>query len=187
MSDSAHNQGLVFEVDTARLKLRSLSESDESLYCELYGDAQTMRFIGPPLSPDRAARSFRKTLDSTRRHPVEQLILAVIDEAAQQAIGICSIQQFDAHRRRAEAGIMLKPASHTRGLAKECFRALITYAFAMFPLDEIWSQIAADHSVAERVLIGVGFSRSDESRGERPGQRIWSAYRESWSHKATID
>jgi RimJ/RimL family protein N-acetyltransferase len=189
LSDSAHNQRLVFEIDTERLKMRSLSESDESLYCELYGDAQTMRFIGPPLPLDRAARSFRKTLDSTRRHPVEQLILTVVDKATQQAIGICSIQQFDVCRRRAEAGIMLKPGSHAQGFAKECFKALITQAFAIFPLDEIWAQTAADNCVAERMFIRVGFSRSDEpeSRRERLGQRIWSAYRESWHLKATTN
>lgn len=197
MSDSTHSHCPLVEFDTIRLKLRSLCESDERLYCELYGDARTMRFIGPPLSLEQAVRSFRRTLASTRRHPVQRLILTVIDTDAQQAVGICGIQQFDAVGRRAEVGIMLKPALHARGFAKECLGALIAQAFAMFALDEIWAWAAADHCVAERLVIGVGFSPSDGPESDRsesdrlasrdggPGRRVWSVYRESWSHNAT--
>lgn len=185
MSDSRCSLGPVVEFGTSRLELRSLCESDASLYVELYGDAQTMRFIGPPLARDRAVRAFRRTLESTRRDPAKRLMLTVIDKAAQQAVGLCGIQQFDAHERRAEVGIMLKPASHAQGFARECTAAVLAWAFAMFPLDEIWAWTAADHSVAERVLIGVGFSPSGGPGDGCPGRRFWSVYRESWSHKTT--
>lgn len=185
MSGSTRSRVPVVEFDTARLKLRSLCESDAGLYFELYGDAQTMRFIGPPLSQDRAVRAFRRTLGSTRCDPVKRLMLTVIDNAAQQAVGLCGIQQFNAQGHRAEAGIMLKPAAHAQGFGKECLGALLARAFAMFSLDEIWAWTAADHFVAERVVIGVGFSPSSGPGDAGFGRRFWSAYRESWSHKTT--
>lgn len=164
--------------------MRPLSDTDEALFCELYCDPQTMRFIGPPLSGDRAALSFRKALELTRRPAAGRLFWTLIEKVPQQTIGICSIQQLDARRRRAEAGIMIKPAARSQGFAREGLAALVSHAFAMLPLDEVWLETAAAHFVVERLVLGVGFSPSLAAAGggEHSGQRTWSAFRRSWRY-----
>lgn len=181
MSADGSGRGSV-NAETERLSLRLLAASDEDLYCELYTDVATMRFIGAPLSQDRAERSFRKALQLTHRHPMEQLFLTIIDRATRQTVGICSIQQFDERTRRAEAGIILKPAVHTQGMGKEAFAALVTCGFEMFPIDEVRARISVDHSAAEGVLASIGFLRRGDiaPAQERPDNSIWSTYRESW-------
>jgi RimJ/RimL family protein N-acetyltransferase len=170
----------VDEVHTERLSLRPLSEGDAALYCDLYGDPDTMRFVGPPLSRERAQRNFRKAVAS-QRHPLERLFLVIVEKASQRAIGMSALQNFDARRRRVEAGIMLGCESRGRGFAKEGMSALLTYAFAIFPVDEVWVQHAADHSIAKRVPISLGLSRNtDAANDDGSGKFIWSAYRESW-------
>lgn len=37
-------------IESERLSMRSLSSEDEALYCDLYMNADVMRFVGAPLS-----------------------------------------------------------------------------------------------------------------------------------------
>lgn len=177
----------MLEFETSRLWVRPLSDTDEALYCELFTDAPTMRFVAPPLSPVRATRGFRKYLKSPRRCAAGQLLLAVIEKAGGQPIGICALQQLDECRRRVEAGIMLKPAVHGRGFAKEGLAALVTQAFAVLPVDEVWVQVAVDHAVVERLVISVGFARRGDSAtgDEYSAKYVWSVCRESWLRQST--
>jgi len=176
----------MLEFETRRLWMRPLSEADEALYCDLYTDEQTMRFIAPPLLARRATRGFRKYLKSPRRCAAGQL-LAVIEKASGQPIGIGALQQLDECRRRVEAGIMLKPAVHGRGFGKEGLAALVDQAFALLPVDEVWVQVAVDHAVVERLVISVGFARRGDSatRDECSAKHIWSVCRKSWLRQST--
>lgn len=169
----------VFPVDTDRLWMRALASDDESLYCHLYTDAETMRFIGEPLSPERAASSFRSALAGMNRSPIERLFLTVLEKASRRNVGICSLQKFDVPRRSVQAGVMFIAGARARGYAKEAFIGLIQQVFAHLPVDELWVQFAADHVVVERGVTSVGFVRSREA-GMDPQRRVWTVRRESW-------
>ena len=169
-------------VGTERLSMRSVSEADETLFCDLYGDPETMRFVGPVLTRERAQRSFRIVLASLDSHPLERLFLVIVEKASQRAIGISAFQHFDAHRRRVEAGMVLNSESRGRGFGKEGLHALVTHGFAIYPVDEVWIQHAADNAIARRVPISLGLARNTDAPALEvaPGKCIWSAYRESW-------
>jgi RimJ/RimL family protein N-acetyltransferase len=162
--------------------MRPVSEADVTLFCDLYGDPATMRFVGPPLSRERAQRSFRVVLASLDREPLERLFMVIIEKAIQRAVGIGSYQQFDSHGRRVEAGMVLNSESRVRGFGKEGLHALITHAFAMFPVDEVWIQHAADNAIARGVPVRLGLLPATDllAYGVEPGKCVWSAYRESW-------
>jgi RimJ/RimL family protein N-acetyltransferase len=169
------------EIHTERLGMRPLSEGDVPLYCDLYGDPDTMRFVGPPLSRQRAQQSFRKALAASHRQPVERLLLVIVEKATRRPIGLSAFQDFDASRRRVEAGMMLGGASRGRGFGKEGLRALVTYAFSRFPVDEVWIQHAADNSDARRVPVSLGLlHNTDAAYDDGSGRFVWSAFRESW-------
>ena len=179
----------LFDIDTERLDIRPLSECDETLYCDLFTDADTMRYIGPQLSSDRAARSFRTAVALTRRDPAQRLFFSVAVRSAQRTIGICSIQQIDPIRRRAEAGIVLESCARALGFAKEILPALVARALATFPVDEVWTQYSADHSIAERLVTAAGFSRrlDPAAYGQGPDKRVWSAHRSSRSQSVSVN
>ena len=91
-----------FRFETARLVARAWTLQDADAAFAIYGDAETMRFIGKPLSLEGAARSFRKLLASVGQAPPKGIFLVVFDKATQHSLGVCAIVQFDAGMARAE-------------------------------------------------------------------------------------
>jgi RimJ/RimL family protein N-acetyltransferase len=168
-----------------RIGLRTLEQVDESLYGHLYTDAETMRFIGPPLSAERAARSFRAALALTNRQPARQQLFAVVEIATQRAIGIGSLQGIDPQQRRVEVGIMIEAAARSHGYATEGLACLVQQAFRTLPVDEVQARIAATHTVVERLVISVGFSPHGDMAGDDGRElRLWRVHRGSWQASA---
>lgn len=171
------------ELSSPRLTLRSIDESDEELYCELFCDAETMRYIGPPWTRAEATQAFRGVLAATRAKPARALFLVMIPKASQQPIGLCSLQNFDAAARRTEMGVMVGSQVRTQGIASEALIALIAHAFATLPFDEVWVRIVLEHVACQRTAEIIGLiQHSDVSPQDRAANvRRWSAYRGSWS------
>lgn len=179
----------VFPVETARLRMRPIGSGDAALYEHLYTDAETMRFIGQPLAPERAARSFGSALAGMQRQPIERLFLTVEERITHTDVGICSLQNFDAGRRSVQAGVMFVAAARAKGYSKEGFIGLIQQVFAHLPVDELWVQFAVDHIAVQRAVLSVGFARRKDTASEHgpengslaPSVTAWSVHRASWS------
>ena len=166
--------------------MRPLGPQDSALYCHLYTDQETMRFIGAPMTPERAARSFSTALAGMNRDPIERLFFIVVEKASRRDVGICSLQNFDARRRSVQGGAMFVAPARAQGYSKEGFSALIQQAFVYLPVDELWVQFAADHSVVERVATSIGFEpRRDAASADGPQRwSVWSVHRDSWLPKS---
>ncbi len=181
----------VFPVETPRLSMRPIVPADAPLYEHLYTDAETMRFIGTPLSAERAAKSFRSALAGMQRPPIERLFLTVVEKASRTDVGICSLQNLDPAERSVQAGVMFIQAARAKGYSKEGFTGLIHQVFAQLPVDELWVQFATDHVAVQRAVLSVGFVRRVRAAGrdgacQRNGQEdgqgnAWSVHRGSWS------
>ena len=163
--------------------MRPLSAEDESLYVSLYSDEETMRFIGAPLSAERAAKSFRMALAGMEHQPIERVFLTVIEQASLRSVGICSLQNWDPRRRSVQAGVMFISSARAMGYSKDAFVGLIPRVFAELPVDELWVQFAAGHLAVQRAVISVGFTRRTAAGLDAgPEQHnVWSVCRDSWA------
>jgi RimJ/RimL family protein N-acetyltransferase len=168
--------------ESAGLYLRALCADDAQLYCDLFADPGTMRYIGSTLPRELAADHFRKALASMHRRPPRAFYLTIGTTALSRHCGICSVQNFDARDRSAELGMMLRSAEQMRGRGQQALRALIDITFQVFAVDEVWLQSLIEHSVAERAALGVGFLPSNRVQPTAAGKhrRSWSVYRRSW-------
>jgi ribosomal-protein-alanine N-acetyltransferase len=177
------------ELSTPRLILRSICESDEDLYCGLFCDPETMRFIGPPWTRAEAARAFHGVLDATRATQPRALFLVMVPKGAQEPVGLCSLQNFDAAGRRIEMGVMVASQVRARGIASEALIALIAHAFATLPVDDVWVRIALGHAACERTAAIIGLVRHAAAAPEDAAKNVsrWSAYRRSWRPSALPD
>lgn len=168
MSPAATNDRCL-SFETTRLRVRPLDEADEDLYCGLYTDPETMRFIGEPLSGPRAMRAFRRALDDWQSRTMERAVFAVDEKSTNRKIGICLIARDDPASPRAELGIMMLPEASARRYSKECFGSLATFAFSTFPIEEVWVQYSPAHAAAERLVGILGYS--PPVHVEKPGSR----------------
>lgn len=170
------------ELAGKRLVLRSIDEHDVELYCELFCDPETMRYIGPPWTRAAAERAFRSVLEATRRTPPRDLFLTLIPKEAQRPIGLCTLQNIDPVRRQTELGIMLVATARVRMLATEALLTVIAHAFAALPVDEVWVRFAVDHAACERLAMRTGLIRHADASPEDLAANLWrwSAYRSSW-------
>jgi [ribosomal protein S5]-alanine N-acetyltransferase len=162
--------------DTPRLHIRPLAPADETLYAELYSDPETMKYIGAPLTRQRAVRSFRKLLGSAPT-PAAGLVLTIVERATGAAIGLCSVQNIDLSSSTAEAGIILRAQARSRGYSREGLGAVVAHAFRILHLREVWVQISADYAVVRRLVASVGFTRCDGRAAAAPGVEVWRRQR----------
>lgn len=182
----------VFPIETDRLCMRPIRSGDADLYEHLYTDAETMRFIGAPLSPERAAKSFRSALAGMQRQPIGQLFLTVVEKATSTDVGICSLLNFDVEQRSVQAGVMFVTAARAKGYSKEGFVGLIQQVFAHLPVDELWVQFAVDHIAVQRAVLSVGFARrkdaarQDEAQTNEPDNGTANEPRHEPAHRAAI-
>jgi RimJ/RimL family protein N-acetyltransferase len=162
---------------TERLELRPLCQADEALCCELYCDAETMRFIGPAMSIEQAKWSTQKALELMHSASPDRIFLSVRDRGA-SAIGIASVQHIDAACRTAELGLMLLPHARAHGYSREALVALASKAFELLPVDELWVEHSIPHTAAERLVRSAGFApRHDPEREAQTGKRRWTVCR----------
>ena len=143
-------------LETRRLILRPLGRGDEALFCALYGDAATMRFIGRPLAPPRARTSFATALRAAGR-PGGPQFFAIVTKAG-GAVGMCALQAVERRARRVEGGIVLAPRAQGKGYAREAFAALAAAAFRTLPIDMLWVQYRGSNAAAGLLFSRLGFS-----------------------------
>ena len=170
------------EFTSERLILRSLRECDEELYCRLFCDPEMMRYIGPVWTRASAARAFRHSLEAMLATPPRGLFLVLRTKAAEREAGLCSLQNFEPDRRRAELGLMLLPSGRAYGVATEALIAVLAHAFATLPFDEVWVRFASDHDAATHAAVSAGLVRHAQPRSEDLAANLWrwSACRDSW-------
>ena len=170
-----------FDFETERFLLRPLVAGDSALFQGLYTDADTMRFIAPPLSVERAEKSFQKIVVRQRESSLNGRFLAILGKKTQQPLGICGTSQYDVDARRVEVGIVLRPEARAMGVAREALAALVKRIFVGWPVDEIWVQCSTEYPAVERMVLSVGFTPRTEIAEEQGGlpKRIWSVHRSS--------
>lgn len=185
MSDAAGCAALPsLPISSPRLELRALAPQDAQLYGDLYTDPHTMRCIGPALSAQQAARSFRAALrgsEPPRRGP---LFLTIVERASQLSLGLCAIQPIA--QARAETGVIVSAAARGRGIATESLRAVIDWALERWALERVWVRISTSNHVAERLVRAVGLQRAAAhaaAAAAEPPEVIWYADRNAWPRK----
>lgn len=116
-----------------------------------------MRFIGPPLSHDRAMRDFKAALRASDRKPPREIFFSVRSKVTSGAIGLCSIQRIDPVRQRAEVGLMLQQHAQGLGFGTEIISALTQLAIATLPVTGVWAQYSPDNQAAVALFSNLGF------------------------------
>lgn len=160
----------VVVAETARLRLRRLTEGDAPLMLELLNDPAWLRGIG-----DRHVR----TLDEARAYLQRGALadyarlgfgpLCVELRASGDAIGICGLFQRAA-LPQPDLGYALLSRAHGRGLATEAAAAVLAWARRDLRLARVLAVVAPHNAASARVLEKLGF-RAEGEVELAPGDR----------------
>ncbi len=115
-------------LNTARLVLRPLAESDAEGLHACYGDAAAMRYWDVPPSRD-VAETARRVKQSLAIAAQWHAAWAVVSRDDGRLIGMVNYHHREPWNRRLEIGYIVAPAHWRRGYMREAMRAFLHHVF----------------------------------------------------------
>ncbi len=143
---------------TERLQIRTITEADRPLYCEIYCDPAAMQFVAPAYALAKAERCFSHAWKQSQKSEQNLCLMSVAWRRCGSKIGICGFQRLAQHGKVFEPGFMLLPNVLGKGVGTELVRALCQELFCQTAATEIWLQYQADNVAADRLVKRLGFT-----------------------------
>jgi ribosomal-protein-alanine N-acetyltransferase len=145
-------------IETARLRLRPLTESDVPEWSRLlYADPEVTRYLpGPDVTPlERTERLFQHFTAHWQHLGYGEW--AVTDRETGAFLGQCGLNHID-DLNETELDYALARSAWGRGLATEAARAAVNYAFETAGLTRLIGFVIPEHIASRRVLERLGFA-----------------------------
>lgn len=162
-------------LETPRLILRPLLPDDESFYCRLHGDADVMRHIAAPLTPEAASRVFQRTLAHNRDPRGCDRCWAIVTRASADVVGLIGLRHLDdaACAGSGEIGILLVTHAQGCGYAREAIPVLAEHAFRYAHLARVVLAHFPANSRMAVVAFGLGFAPVASAEPPSPRHCRW--------------
>lgn len=159
--------------DTARLHLRPMNDGDESIYCELYTNAEIMRNIANPMTTEAARRSFRLACLQQAPEPRRWIIHGKPGHAPIGLLGLTPDEDT------AEIGVMLLSGCEGQGFATEAMQGMVDRIFHARALTRLIArQAIADNAPVLRLMTKLGFRRLPP---DKPWSQLnWELRHDEW-------
>ena len=153
-------------IETPRLRLRPVRESDLDALAAHNANPQVARYLGPGKTLNRAESWRQITCFLGHQQMRGYSILAIEDRASGAFIGRTG-PWFAEGWPMVEVGWIVDPQWQGRGIASEAGRASLDWCFANLNVDRVCSLIAPDNAASARVAekLGAQIERRAEITG----------------------
>lgn len=144
-------------LETERLLLRRVAESDYPEIMELRGNAETMKYIPRPLVTNKqeAIDHFKIIDDKIEKN--EGINWAITLKGIPKLIGIIGHYRIQPENYRCEIGYMILPEYNGKGIVTEAVKVVLEYGFDELQMHSIEGVIDPENKASERVLQKNGF------------------------------
>lgn len=161
---------MIATLRSARLAIAPLVADDLGHYLSLYTDADTMAWIGAPLSRAAAERSFAAALSGNARVPSRRRTWTLTDTVTGARVGLLALMRDvpDLAADAAEVGAIIAPPQQARGYAAEAIAALASHAFDDLGLRRVVTRHSAANALALGLMRKLGFERLADGDGLQP-------------------
>jgi ribosomal-protein-alanine N-acetyltransferase len=151
------------EINTLRLKLRKLADTDAQKIHELRSSPIVNAFIDRDISTGTAdALAFiKKITDLIQNNKAIYWVITLNDEPA--LIGTIGLWNFDIPGATIEIGYELLPQYHGKGLMTEVIKSVINYGFNEMEAETITAFTDAGNISSVKLLISNGFKPGDRA------------------------
>ena len=161
-------------LDTTRLLLRQLKETDVSAIYSLRSNEQVNQFIDRPTAkdPEEAKAFIQKISDGIAENKSYYWGITLKDNG--KMIGTVCLWNLSADRKSAELGYELHPDYQGKGYMDEAIKEVIGFAFRSgFTILEAYTH--RDNLASTKLLLKHGFVHDEERKDpENPYQMIFS-------------
>jgi len=147
------------ELETARLRLRELTEEDVPAIFRCFSNEALTRYYGQePFADTQQAKQlikqFAKNFEEKRgiRWGIER-------KDSNEVIGTVGFHLWSAAHQRAEIGYEIHPDYWRQGYTKEAVQKVIAYGFGDMNLNRIGAVVFLENEASSKLLIQLGFQQ----------------------------
>ena len=176
------------QLETERLILRKLEESDYERLFLLDSDPEVMKYIGIPVLID--INQSKDVIRMIKKQYEDNGIgrLAVIEKESNLLIGWSGLkfltQSINGYNNVYELGYRFLPEYWGKGFATESAKASLDYGFNDLNIDVIYAMAHSENDGSNHILQKLGFERTDEFM-EPDGICFWyELHREKYISKS---
>jgi len=144
-------------LETERLLLRRLDNSDVKEVFALRSNPSTMKFIPRPLVKNDEEALEHIAMINAKIDNNEGINWAITIKGNPRLIGIIGHFKIQQQNYRAEIGYMILPEYHGQGIVAEAIKEVVRYGFEEMQLHSIEAIIDPNNVASERVLQKNGF------------------------------
>ncbi|MGH2429262.1 MAG: GNAT family N-acetyltransferase [Candidatus Limnocylindria bacterium] len=147
-------------IETDRLRLRALeaTDSEAAALHRIYGDAETMRYVGGRGAPSDNAGQTRRALEWFVRH--QQLhgfsLWAMDERDGDSLVGVAGLLWVEGHGPEVEVAYVLRRDRWGRGYATEAARAALDVGLGPLGHERIVALSYPENVASQRVMAKVG-------------------------------
>lgn len=168
-------------LQTTRLYLREVEESDLDFLTALHRDPDVMRYIGPP----RSRKSVQERIEKIRQGYIDfpgRGIWMACELSNDNPIGWGCLKDLDGSEL-IEIGYRLAKEAWGKGYATEIARTLVEYGFTDYGLDKIVGVTTPDNKGSQKVLEKAGLIRRGSARFYNSDVFYYELLKEEWLAK----
>lgn len=144
-------------LETKRLLLRRLENSDVKEVFALRSNPSTMKFIPRPLVTNDEEALEHIAMINSKIENHEGINWAITIKGNPKLIGIIGHFRIQPQNYRAEIGYMILPEYHGQGIVTEAIKEVVRYGFEAMHLHSIEAIIDPNNLASARVLQKNGF------------------------------
>jgi ribosomal-protein-alanine N-acetyltransferase len=147
-------------LETSRLALRTAEPGDLDAMQALYGDAETMRYIGAGdgvRTREQTARGIRRMIEHQESHGYS--IWVVADRDAGEVLGNCGLVLVEWEGPDVELAYMIRRDRWGEGIATEAAAACLEHGLGPLGLERVIGLAYPEHVASHRVMEKAGMRR----------------------------
>ncbi|MGN9810123.1 GNAT family N-acetyltransferase [Micromonospora sp. BQ11] len=156
------------EIHTERLVLRHWREPDLAPWADLNADPEVLRFLGPPLAPERSTTAARRWQEVLDRRGYGFWAVEVRDTG--EFVGVTGLDRMDEGMpfSGVEVGWRLARSAWGHGYAAEAARAALAYGFDSVGLPEILAVVAVPNLRSRALAHRLGMTTDPAEDFDHP-------------------
>jgi ribosomal-protein-alanine N-acetyltransferase len=161
-------------LETNRLLLRRVAETDVAEIMELRGNEQTMKYIPRPLVTTTDEALAHVTMINEKIENNEGINWAITIKGNPKLIGIIGHYRIQPENYRCEIGYMVLPEYWGKGIVTEAIKVVLEYGFEDLQMHSIEAVIDPENKASEQVLLKNGFVKEAHIlENEFYGGKFW--------------